>query len=320
MPILESAYNPPLFFKSGHFSTLYTGLFRSVVVPTQKRERIQLADGDFLDLDWSFTATKTDKVVIIVHGLEGNAQRPYILGATRELLLCNYNVCAVNLRGCSGEANVLFRSYHSGATEDLDAVVQHILGLKTYSKIVLQGFSLGGNLILKYLGENRQRPPEIKAGIGVSVPCNLASSLEELLKPKNILYASNFKKRLLQKLRIKYKQYPDKINESEINKIKTLKDFDDVYTSKANGFINALDYYEKASCLQFLDKIKVPTLIINAKNDSFLGAACYPVKEAKQNSNLFLEMPLYGGHVGFYDNNNITYSEKRVVKFLEEKV
>ncbi|WKB82532.1 alpha/beta fold hydrolase [Cellulophaga lytica] len=320
MPILESAYNPPLFFKSGHFSTLYTGLFRSVKVPTQKRERIQLADGDFLDLDWSFTATKTDKVVIVVHGLEGNAQRPYILGATRELLLCNYNVCAVNLRGCSGEANVLFRSYHSGATEDLDAVVQHILGLKTYSKIVLQGFSLGGNLILKYLGENRQRPPEIKAGIGVSVPCNLASSLEELLKPKNILYASNFKKRLLQKLRIKHKQYPDKINESEINKIKTLKDFDDVYTSKVNGFINALDYYEKASCLQFLDKIKVPTLIINAKNDSFLGAACYPVKEAKQNSNLFLEMPLYGGHVGFYDNNNITYSEKRVVKFLEEKV
>ena len=320
MPILESAYNPPLFFKSGHFSTLYTGLFRSVEVPTQKRERIQLADGDFLDLDWSFTATKTDKVVIVVHGLEGNAQRPYILGATRELLLCNYNVCAVNLRGCSGETNVLFRSYHSGATEDLDAVVQHILGLKTYSKIVLQGFSLGGNLILKYLGENRQRPPEIKAGIGVSVPCSLASSLEELLKPKNILYASNFKKRLLQKLRIKYKQYPDKINESDINKIKTLKDFDDVYTSKANGFINALDYYEKASCLQFLDKIKVPTLIINAKNDSFLGAACYPVKEAKQNSNLFLEMPLYGGHVGFYDNNNITYSEKRVVKFLEEKV
>ncbi|MEP0213608.1 MAG: alpha/beta fold hydrolase [Cellulophaga sp.] len=320
MPILQPFYNPPLLFKSGHFSTLYTGLFRSVEVPTQKRERIQLSDGDFLDLDWSFTSNKTDKVAVVVHGLEGNAQRPYILGATRELLLCNYNVCAVNLRGCSGETNVLFRSYHSGATEDLDAVVQHILGLKMYSKIVLQGFSLGGNLILKYLGENRQRPPEIKAGVGVSVPCSLASSLEELLKPKNILYATNFKKRLLEKLRIKQEQFPDKIDVSEIKKIKTLKDFDDVYTSRANGFVDALDYYTKASCLQFLSEIKVPTIILNAKNDSFLGEACYPVNEAEKNRNLFLEMPLYGGHVGFYGDNNITYAEKRAVKFLEEQV
>lgn len=320
MPILQSTYSPSLLFKNGHFSTLYTGLFRSVQLPTQQRERIQLADGDFLDLDWSYPANDTNKVAIVVHGLEGNAQRPYILGAAKQLLRKNYTVCAVNLRGCSGETNVLYRSYHSGATEDLDAIVQHIIGLDQFSEIILQGFSLGGNLILKYLGEERKLPSEIKAGIGVSVPCNLASSLGELLKPKNILYASNFKKRLLEKLKIKQQQFPDKIDASEINKIKTLKDFDDIYTSKSNGFVDALDYYAKASCLQYLPEIKVPTIVLNAKNDSFLGEACYPIKEAEENSKLFLEMPLYGGHVGFYGADNITYAEKRVVKFLEEQV
>lgn len=320
MPILESSYNPSFLFKSGHFSTLYSGLFRSVEKPSQQRERIYLEDGDFLDLDWSFTSAKTTKVAIVLHGLEGNAQRPYILGAAQQLLRNNYSVCAVNLRGCSGETNVLYRSYHSGATEDLDAVVQHIVKLNKYSEIILQGFSLGGNLVLKYVGEKRVLSKEIKAVVGVSVPCSLSSSLCELLKPKNVLYATNFKKRLIEKLKIKQEQFPDKVTTSEIKNIKTLKDFDELYTSRANGFKNALDYYDKASCLQFLPDIKRPTLILNAKNDSFLGEACYPVEETKANSNLFLEIPLYGGHVGFYGDNNITYAEKRVVKFLEEQV
>ncbi|MCL5246304.1 alpha/beta fold hydrolase [Cellulophaga sp. 20_2_10] len=320
MPILESTYNPSFLFKSGHFSTLYTGLFRSVEKPAQQRERIYLEDGDFLDLDWSFTSVKTTKVAVVLHGLEGNAQRPYILGAVQQLLQNNYSVCAVNLRGCSGETNILYRSYHSGATEDLDAVVQHIVKLNKYSEIILQGFSLGGNLVLKYVGEERLLSKEIKAAVGVSVPCSLGSSLQELLKPKNVLYATNFKKRLIEKLKIKQQQFPDKVTTAEIKKIKTLKDFDDVYTSRANGFKNAIDYYNKASCLQFLPDIKIPTLILNAKNDSFLGEACYPLEETKANSNLFLEIPLYGGHVGFYGDNNITYAEKRVVKFLEEHV
>ncbi|MGB5668240.1 MAG: alpha/beta fold hydrolase [Maribacter sp.] len=318
MPLIKSTYNPPLLFKNGHFSTIYSGLIRKVDGVTQERERILLPDGDFLDLDWSFANRSTDKVVILLHGLEGNAQRAYIMGSAKQFNLNDTDACAVNFRGCSGEANNTYRSYHSGATEDLIAVVQHILNTKKYNQIFIKGFSLGGNMTLKFLGENNDIPKEIKAVIAVSVPCNLHSSLKQLLQPKNYLYAKRFKSHLKQKLRAKQKLFPDKISDNDIHNVKTLKDFDDIYTSRAHGFKDAIDYYEKCSSLRFLENIKVPTLIINAGNDSFLGPECYPYKEAEKSKALHLEIPTSGGHVGFYGSQNITYTEKRVIKFLNE--
>ncbi|WP_047417192.1 YheT family hydrolase [Cellulophaga sp. Hel_I_12] len=319
MPLIASKYKPPLLFKNGHLSTIYAGVFRKVDALVQKRERITLPDSDFLDLDWSFGNLPSKKVTIILHGLEGNAQRPYIAGSAKQFNLHNIDVCAVNFRGCSGEANRLFRSYHSGATEDLEAVIQHILKTKDYQEIYLHGFSLGGNLALKYLGERQILHPAIKGAVAVSVPCDLHDSLQQLLLPKNALYAHRFKKRLLEKLHIKQELFPDKISITDISKIKNLKDFDDVYTSRAHGFKNALDYYTKASCLPFLKNISIPTLIINSKNDSFLGKECYPYKEAAENDHLFLEIPKYGGHVGFFGKDNTSYTEKRAVNFLFER-
>jgi len=197
-------------------------------------------------------------------------------------------------------------------------VVKYIIGKNKYDEIYIKGFSLGGNLTLKYLGEKRVIPNQIKGAVAVSVPCDLYSSLKELLKPKNAIYASRFKKHLIEKLRAKQIAYPDQISTKSINTIKTLKDFDDLYTSKAHGFKDAIDYYTKASCLQFLPNIKIPTLIINSKNDSFLGPECYPTKEANENSNLYLETPKYGGHVGFFGVKNTTYTEKRSVNFIKE--
>lgn len=316
MPIIQSSYNPPFWFKSGQFSTIYYGLWRKINDFEQKRERINLPDSDFLDLDWSFSKSTSDKVVILLHGLEGHGQRPYIAGAAKAFNNNAYDACAVNFRGCSGETNRLFRAYHSGATEDLDAVVKHILKNKNYSKIYIKGISLGGNMALKYIGEGREIPKEIKGVVGVSVPCDLYSSAKELLTLKNYAYASRFKKHLTDKLKLKVVLFPNKISKGDIQNIKTLIDFDDIYTSPAHGFKNALDYYEKCSCLQFLPNIKIPTLIINAKNDSFFGPECYPYKEAEKNPNLYLETPKYGGHVGFYGKDNITYSEKRAIKFF----
>ncbi len=318
MPIILSDYNPPLLFKNGHFSTIYSGVIRKVNDLVQKRERISLSDGDFLNIDWSFTKKTSNKVAILLHGLEGSAQRPYITGIAKQLTANSYNVCAVNLRSCSGEPNLLFKSYHSGATEDLNAVINHVIATKKYTQIYINGFSLGGNLTLKYLGENRNIPKDIKGAVAVSVPCNLHSSLKQLLLPKNALYAKRFKKHLLDKLKVKQQLFPNKISNQEINKIKTLKDFDDIYTSRAHGFKDAIDYYSQASCLQFLPNIKIPTLIINSKNDSFLGPECYPIKEAEENTNLYLEIPKYGGHVGFTGKNNTTYTEKRTINFLNE--
>lgn len=318
MPIVASAYNPPFLFKNGHFSTIYAGIWRKITDFDQKRERIDLPDGDFIDLDWSFASRPSKKVVILIHGLEGNAQRAYISGSAKQLNQHEYDTCAINLRTCSGEQNRLYRSYHSGATEDLDAVIQHLLKQKNYDEIFLKGFSLGGNLTLKYLGEDRDIPKEIKAGMAVSVPCSLHSSCKELLKPKNIPYALRFKKNLVKKLKEKQKLFPKKISDDDIKNIITLKDFDDIYTSRAHGFIDALDYYEKSSCLPFLSKIKTPTLLLTAENDSFLGPECFPYQEAENNPNFYLEVTKYGGHVGYFGSKNITYNEKRVIKFFNQ--
>jgi len=318
MPIIESNYSPPFLFKNGQFSTIYYGLFRKIKDFEQKRERIDLPDSDFLDLDWSFSKKESNKVIILLHGLEGHGQRPYIAGAAKAFNSSCFDACAVNFRGCSGETNRLFRSYHSGATEDLDAVVMHILQNRNYKEIYIKGISLGGNMTMKYLGEGRTLPKEIKGAVGVSVPCDLHSSLKELLKPKNFAYSRKFKKHLLDKLKLKLPLFPNNISKADIKSIKTLLDFDNIYTSRAHGFKDALDYYQKCSCLQFLPNIKIPVLIINAKNDSFFGPECYPYKEAENNQNLYLETPRYGGHVGFHSRDNITYSEKKAIKFLKE--
>lgn len=318
MPIVNSTYKPPHFFKNGHFSTIYSGKIRKVEGISQQRERLTLKDGDFMDLDFSLAKVKTNKLIIILHGLEGNAQRHYMLGTAK---LCNENnidaVC-VNFRGCSGEDNKTYKAYHSGNTQDLKEIIKYIIDNKNYDTIYLNGYSLGGNVILKYLGETKTIPNQIKAVVAISVPCFLHGSLIELMKPKNVVYAKNFKIKLIAKLKLKHAQFPDLISEEQIKNIKTLKDFDDTYTSKAHGFIDAIDYYTKSSSLQFLDTIKIPTLIINALNDSFLSPECFPVKEAKENKNLFLEMPKYGGHVGFYKKGSYYYNEERTLEFINE--
>jgi hypothetical protein len=315
MPIVESKYKAPYFFRNGHVSTIYSGLIRRVNGLTQKRERITLPDGDFLDLDWSFSEEKSNKMIILLHGLEGNAQRPYMTATAKLFNNNKIDAVCVNFRGCSGEDNLKFRSYHSGATEDLESVINHIINTKEYSDIYIKGVSLGGNLMLKYLGERNEVPHQIKAVVAVSVPCSLEGSARMLHTFENRLYHDRFKKHLMDRLRIKQKQFSDILSLETLNSIKTLYDFDNVYTAKAHGFKNGADYYKQCSCLQFLFNIKTPTLIINALNDSFLSHDCYPVKEAKQNPNLFLEMPKHGGHVGFVDKRNIYYNETKALNF-----
>ncbi len=318
MPNLPSAYLPPLLFRNSHISTVYYGLFRKIADFEQERERLELPDGDFMDIDWSYAGKSTEKVVILLHGLEGHGQRPYITGSARHFNASGFDCCAVNFRGCSGVPNRLYRSYHSGATEDLEAVVNHILNTGDYKELYIKGFSLGGNMVLKYAGEGREIPDAIKGIVAISAPVDLHSSLRALMSWENIPYARRFRKHLVAKLKAKQPLYPDLLPDSEINKIKTLKDFDDIYTSRAHGFTDALDYYLRCSSGQFLDNIRVKALIINAKNDSFLGPECYPYREAEANEFLYLEVPDYGGHVGFYDIQNIAYTEKRALKFFDE--
>ncbi|WP_339873768.1 YheT family hydrolase [Olleya marilimosa] len=303
-------------FRNGHISTIYSGVLRKVEGVTQKRERITLPDTDFIDLDWSYAGDNTKQLLVVLHGLEGNAQRHYMLGSAKIANQNNMDAVCVNFRGCSGEVNKTFQSYHSGKTDDLASVIKHITTQFDYDTIYLNGFSLGGNVILKYLGETSDLPKQIKAAVTVSVPVYLKGSLEQLMSSKNYVYSKKFLRNLRSKLVEKQQLFPQKINNQDLSAVKTLKDFDDVYTSKAHGFKDAYDYYEQSSSLQYLKHISIPTLLINAQNDSFLSKECYPIQEAEQNANFYLEMPKYGGHVGFYDEHNTYYSEKRMLQFI----
>lgn len=316
MPLIQSNYKPIFPFKNGHFSTIYSAKLRPSPSLNQQRERLQLPDGDFMDIDWSFADKPSLKVAILLHGLEGNAQRTYMKGQAKILNQNGWDAAAVNFRGCSGEANLSYQSYNAGKTDDLEAVINSILIKDKYIEIALVGFSLGGNLLLKYLGERGSFPKEIKKAVAISTPLSLKGSLESLNEFSNWVYRNSFLINLRKKYKTKMKDFPEKMTASDYKKITSLLEFDNVYTAPAHGFKDAFDYYEKNSSLQFLPNIQIPVYILNAENDSFLSSECYPIDLVSSMKNLHLEIPKYGGHVGFHLSNKLYYSETRSLEFL----
>ncbi|RZS99126.1 YheT family hydrolase [Aquimarina brevivitae] len=316
MPILNSTYTPPRWLRNGHIATLYTHFFRKVTEVSYERERLELSDGDFIDLDWSYTKNTEKKgIVLIIHGLEGNSQRPYMLGMVDSCTKNGFDAVAMNLRACSGSPNRLYASYYGGSTADVQKVLQHI-SKKSYERINLVGFSLGGNILLKFLGEKYPEVSLINSSAAFSAPIDLYDSVLEISKTKNYLYAKRFVNHLKVKLHQKSLKFPEHITKDQINKCVSLIDIDNLYTSKAHGFTDAMEYYSQCSAKNNLLNITTPTLLINAIDDPFLGTACYPKAAAATNKNFFLEIPKYGGHVGFMQKTAQSYLEKRALEFF----
>jgi len=280
-----------------------------------RRERIDTPDGDFLHLDW--LRTGSDKLAILSHGLEGDTDRVYMRGMATALRRAGWDVLAWNYRGCGGSPNRLLRAYHSGATDDLDLVVRH--ALPGYASAALVGFSLGGNLTLKYLGERGDTlDPRIRRAVAFSTPCDLAAGARELEKPSNRLYTWYFLRTLKAKASEKAHRFPGCVDLTRIRAARTVYDFDDAFTAPIHGFGDAADYYRQCSCRHFIEGITVPTLLVNAANDPFLPEACYPREEARQHPVFHLEIPDHGGHVGFvrFGSDGTYWSEARTVAFL----
>ena len=316
MPLVTSSYRAPLGLRSGHLATIFPTLFRQVGRPEIKRERLELPDGDFLDLDWS--PRKHHRLAIIGHGLEGESSAKYIRGMSLALQKRKWDTLAWNCRGCSGEPNRVLRSYHSGASEDLASVVNDAVA-QGYAAISLIGFSLGGNIVLKYLGEEGQDlPREVQAAVAFSVPCDLTSSSLRLGDRDNLLYMSRFMDGLKNKVIQKHQKFPGKLDLSGLRGIKTFAQFDDRFTAPLNGFRDARDYWTRASSKPLLHRIAIPTLLVQARNDPFLPAACFPVEAAESNPSLFLETPAHGGHVGFISKGKEYWSEARASEFLHQ--
>jgi len=316
MQILKSDY-PRSIISNSHFQTIIPGIFRRVRGVRYKRERITTPDNDFLDIDW--IKNGSDRLVIICHGLEGNTQRPYMKSMAKCFSKAGFDVVAWNYRGCSGETNLQARFYHSGATDDLVTVVNHTKN-HSYTAICLIGFSLGGNIVLKYLGENGITSG-IDSAVAISVPMHLHQSSLELLKPKNRIYVWRFLRSLKKKIKQKALIMPDKISTHNFAGIKNLLDFDNLYTAPVHGFANAIDYYTQCSSYFLLEKITQPTLIINARNDQFLSAESFPDSGKFHNQNLNFEFPEEGGHCGFPKKINGEYwLEKRALEFINQIV
>jgi predicted alpha/beta-fold hydrolase len=307
-------YQRPRWLWNRHIETIFPAKFRHAPPVRYERERITTADDDFLDLDW--IRQSPENLLIISHGLEGNSQRPYVRGLASAFAAHGWSVLAWNYRGCSGEMNRRLRFYHSGATDDLATVVDHAVQ-RGYTRINLVGFSLGGNLTLKYLGEQRVRPRILQRAVAFSVPLHLHSSCLEIIQPHNWLYNLNFLISLRRKLRLKARQFPE-IDLRPLKSISNLLQFDDVYTGPLHGFAGAVDYYERSSALPFLKQIEIPTKIINAQNDPFLSRACFPTAQQIGNSRVLLEFPHRGGHVGFaqFGTKGLYWSELKALAFL----
>jgi predicted alpha/beta-fold hydrolase len=318
MPILDSDYKAPLLMTNNHLQTVYQTLFRKIQPVPYRRERVKTKGKDFIDLD--FSETGSDRIVIIIHGLEGNSTRQYMYGMVRAFNDAGFDTASFNCLGCSGEPNRTLRFSHSGATAELDDVVRYLKKKKLYRSCHIVGFSLGGNITLKYIGEQGKKiDPFVTSAVAFSVPCDLTDSSSELDKKHNRIYMRRFLIMLGNKLRAKQHLFKGKISLDGYESITSFSEFDNRYTAPIHGFKNAADYWVRSSSKPFLKNITIPALLVSALDDPFLGKRSIPVDEARNSAKFFLETPKHGGHVGFVTLFARHYwHEKRAVRFVME--
>lgn len=308
------AYRPSFLFRSAHINTVYPSLFRKQISPAFDRVQVATEDDDFVDVD--FLRAGNSKVAILCHGLEGSSESQYIIGTSRILFKSGWDIAAMNYRGCSGRPNKQLRMYHSGATDDLHQVYEAVTA--DYEEIALIGFSLGGNLVLKYLGES-ERDKKINKAVAISVPLDLRAGSINIGKKSNYFYERNFLQSLSQKIRQKQIQFPQDIDLSLLSKVKTLYDFDDVFTGPIHGFRDADDYYQQCSSKFFLENIRTESLVLNSLDDPFLPAECYLSKQTSTNKNITTVTTKHGGHVGFVvSGNDHSWAEMQISEFLNK--
>lgn len=319
MPIIESQYKAPLWIGGKHAQTIIPALFRKVSGVDYLRTRISTIDGDFLEIDWSRVDSK--KLVICSHGLEGSTRGAYVMGMVKEFNARGWDALAWNFRSCGGEMNNSARFYHGGCTYDLKSVLDHAVSTKKYKEICLIGFSLGGNITLKFLADYRNDlPSALKKACVFSVPVDLYACARNLSHGINRVYLNRFLETLKEKMAKKMALNPGLYSSISLENINDFIEWDNRITAPLCGFKDAIHYYIECSSKYSIKKIEIPTLIVNAQNDPFMHPACFPQEECHQSDAVYFENPYDGGHQGFMkDKIHGTYwSEERAIRFIEE--
>ena len=310
--IVNSRFRPAWWLPGPHLQTLWPTLFRRRPRISFYRERLELPDGDFVDLDW--TEDSDGPLALVFHGLEGSSRSHYAGGMVHSLQSSGFQAVVMHFRGCSGVPNRLPRSYHAGDTTDMRFVVERIKARFPEKPLLGVGYSLGGNALLKWLGESGEDNP-LSCAVAVSVPFDLAVAADRLERDISQIYQRYILKNLKRSLRRKLSMDGLPVNESQLRKLKTLRQFDDAVTAPLHGFTDVHEYYSYASCHQYLRGITRATLILHARDDPFMFADAIPDRHALADT-VTLELSDQGGHVGFVSG----WSPGRAHYWLEARI
>jgi predicted alpha/beta-fold hydrolase len=330
--IVDSEYRAPWWLRNPHLQTLWQRFARREPLVELRRERLELPDGDFLDLDWARAINGSEPsdrdehgaartpVVMVLHGLEGSSASPYAQGMLAAIAARGWRGVVMHFRGCSGELNRLPRSYHSGETGDIAHVLALLRGRYPQAPLAVIGYSLGGNVLLKYLGE-RGEAAGLDAAAAVSVPFLLHDSADRLDRGFSRFYQKLLVGSLVQKVAQKFARMTSPIPLDGIETSRSFREFDDRVTAPLHGFSDATEYYQRSSSRQYLKGIAVPTLIVQARDDPFMTPAVIP-EAGELSPPVRLEVSDGGGHVGFVTGavpwRPRYWLEERIPAFLAE--
>ena len=312
---------PAWWCRSGHAQTMWASTLRpSPAIPGCRRERWDTPDGDFLDLD-CVPAEVGRPILVVLHGLESSSRAPQVHGMLQAAQRHRWRAVALNFRSCSGEPNRLRRSYHGGETTDVGWVIQRLADRYPNDPIYGVGWSLGGNVLLKYMGEAGGAPPMLRAAAAISAPFDLAASaraFEESVVTR--LYMRRLLRSLKQKTRAKVGWYPDLLDLRRVEAVQTIRQFDEVVTAPVHGFASARAYWAASSCGPFLASIRRPTLLINALDDPLVPPDGLPRAAVSRNPHLTALFVDAGGHAGFVSGvqpmQPVWWAERAVFNFF----
>jgi hypothetical protein len=319
---MTASFEPATLLRHPDAQTIFANLWRPRPGPPVNRVRWELDDGDFLDLDRAAGPGPDAPVAVLCHGLEGSSTAPYVRGLARALVARGLAVVALNFRTCSGVPNRLPRSYHSGETTDLGEVVRRLVVERPSRAVVVAGFSLGGNVVTKWLGEHGEGlAPQVRGGAAISVPFDLGACQRRVDGPGRIMwiYRERFMRRLRRKAALKARQFPGLLDAAALAHATTFAEYDELVTAPTHGFASRDDYYQRCSAGRFLAGIRRPYLAVSAADDPLVPAESLPVAAAEANPAVRLLVTPHGGHTGFVDGTPLRpgfWAERIVADFL----
>jgi predicted alpha/beta-fold hydrolase len=315
-------FEPALWLRGRHAQTVFATLFRPGPPVPVRRERWELSDGDFLDVD-RMEGAASAPLLVVLHGLEGSSSSHYVRGLLAQARARGWRGLALNFRSCSGEPNRLLRSYHSGETGDAGEAIRRARAESPSAPLLCAGCSLGGNVLVKWLGEQGEAAP-VTAAVALSVPFDLALCADALDGPGAMawVYRTRFLRSLKAKALEKAGRFSDRLDPARVHAARTLREFDDAITGPLHGFASAVDYYTQSSSGPYVARVGVPLLLVNGEDDPFIPARCLPREAARQNRFVTLETFAKGGHLGFVAGPLWPWywAERRAIEFLAAHV